>query len=82
MRFKIYPTRESHCRWSIPQFWILVVLNANNTLREPAKGNKLIQLNRGGACNYLHLKKISNKFKKSLFTQMYEEHPEYRDKKR
>ncbi|CAD8083620.1 unnamed protein product [Paramecium primaurelia] len=36
---------------------------------------------RGGSCNYLHLKKISTKFKKSLFNQMYEEHPEYREKK-
>ncbi|KAM3141538.1 hypothetical protein pb186bvf_006402 [Paramecium bursaria] len=37
---------------------------------------------RGGACNYLHLKKISTKFKKSLFKQMYEEHPEYREIKK
>jgi splicing factor U2AF 35 kDa subunit len=29
----------------------------------------------------MHLKKISSKFKKSLFKQMYEEHPEYRERK-
>ncbi len=30
----------------------------------------------------MHLKKLSSKFKKSLFKQMYEEHPEYLEKKK
>ena len=45
---------------------------------------------RGGFCNFMHLKYISRDFKKSLFEQMYDEHPEFlkrkksesRDKKR
>ncbi len=36
----------------------------------------------GGFCNFMHLKYISKDFKRSLFEQMYEEHPEYRDDKR
>ena len=32
---------------------------------------------RGGYCNFLHLKYVSKNFKKSLFEQMYAEHPEY-----
>jgi splicing factor U2AF subunit len=32
---------------------------------------------RGGFCNFLHLKYVSKKFQKSLFDQMYAEHPEY-----
>ncbi|CAD8097131.1 unnamed protein product [Paramecium primaurelia] len=40
-----------------------------------------LQKLKGGACNYLHLKKISTKFKKSLFNQMYEEHPDFKEKK-
>lgn len=34
--------------------------------------------NRGGYCNYMHLKHVSRSFKKSLFRQMYEDYPEYR----
>jgi len=37
---------------------------------------------RGGYCNFMHLKYVSRSFKKSLFRQMYEEHPEYLKKKR
>jgi splicing factor U2AF subunit len=33
---------------------------------------------RGGFCNFMHLKYISKNFKKSLFDQMYSEHPEYK----
>lgn len=33
---------------------------------------------RGGFCNFMHLKHISRSFKRSLFRQMYEEHPEYK----
>ena len=36
---------------------------------------------RGGYCNYMHIKPLSRSFKKELFTQMYLEHPEYRQKK-
>ena len=32
---------------------------------------------RGGYCNFLHLKYVSKNFRKSLFQQMYAEHPEY-----
>ena len=35
---------------------------------------------RGAFCNFLHLKYVSKKFKKSLFEQMYTEHPEYKEK--
>lgn len=34
---------------------------------------------RGGFCNFMHLKYISKSFKKSLFEQMYTEHPEYKE---
>jgi splicing factor U2AF subunit len=37
---------------------------------------------RGGYCNFMHLKYVSKSFKKSLFRQMYEEHPEYLKKKK
>lgn len=37
---------------------------------------------RGGYCNFLHLKYLSRSFKKSLFRDMYDEHPEYREKRR
>jgi splicing factor U2AF subunit len=37
---------------------------------------------RGGYCNFMHLKYVSKSFKKSLLRQMYEDHPEYLDKKR
>jgi len=37
---------------------------------------------RGGYCNFMHLKYVSRSFKKSLFRQMYDEHPEYLKKKR
>lgn len=33
---------------------------------------------RGGYCNFMHLKHLSKSFKRSLFRQMYEEHPEYK----
>ena len=33
---------------------------------------------RGGYCNFMHLKHISRSFKKSLFREMYETHPEFR----
>jgi splicing factor U2AF subunit len=36
---------------------------------------------RGGFCNFMHLKHVPRSFKRSLFRQMYEEHPEYRKKK-
>ena len=36
---------------------------------------------RGAFCNFLHLKYVSKKFKKSLFEQMYTEHPEYKHKR-
>lgn len=38
--------------------------------------------NRGAYCNFMHLKYISSKFKKSLFDQMFYEHPEYRKRKK
>lgn len=37
---------------------------------------------RGGYCNFMHLKYVSKSFKRSLFKQMYEEHPEYSLKRR
>eukprot|EP00826_Nyctotherus_ovalis_P001471 TRINITY_DN10232_c0_g1_i1.p1 TRINITY_DN10232_c0_g1~~TRINITY_DN10232_c0_g1_i1.p1 ORF type:complete len:157 (-),score=31.79 TRINITY_DN10232_c0_g1_i1:426-896(-) len=37
--------------------------------------------NRGGYCNYLHLKHVSRSFTKSLFKQMYEDYPEYRKRR-
>jgi splicing factor U2AF subunit len=37
---------------------------------------------RGGFCNFMHLKYVSKSFKKSLFRQMYDEHPEYLKKKK
>ena len=37
---------------------------------------------RGGYCNYMHLKPISQTFKKSLFKQMLEEHPDYKRRRR
>ena len=36
---------------------------------------------RGGFCNFLHLKYVSKSFRKSLFAQMYAEHPEYGKKR-
>ena len=33
---------------------------------------------RGGYCNFMHLKHLSKSFKRSLFRQMYDEHPEYK----
>ena len=36
---------------------------------------------RGGYCNFMHLKHISRSFKKSLQHQMYYEHPEYKQKR-
>lgn len=33
---------------------------------------------RGGYCNFMHLKHLSKSFKRSLFRQMYEDHPEYK----
>jgi len=38
--------------------------------------------NRGGYCNYMHLKHVSRTFKKSLFKQMYEDYPEYRKRRK
>eukprot|EP00826_Nyctotherus_ovalis_P040757 TRINITY_DN4041_c0_g2_i2.p1 TRINITY_DN4041_c0_g2~~TRINITY_DN4041_c0_g2_i2.p1 ORF type:complete len:216 (+),score=43.35 TRINITY_DN4041_c0_g2_i2:28-648(+) len=37
--------------------------------------------NRGGYCNYMHLKHVSKSFKRSLFRQMYEDYPEYRKRR-
>ncbi len=37
---------------------------------------------RGGYCNFLHFKHISRSFKQSLFRQMYDEHTEYRQRRR
>lgn len=37
---------------------------------------------RGGYCNFMHLKYVSRRFKKSLVTQMYEEHPEFLKRKK
>lgn len=37
---------------------------------------------RGGYCNFMHLKYVSRSFKKSLFRQMYEDHPEYLKQKK
>jgi splicing factor U2AF subunit len=37
---------------------------------------------RGGFCNFMHLKYISKKFKNSLFDQMYDEHPDFRKRNR
>jgi len=36
---------------------------------------------RGAYCNFMHIKYISKKFKNSLYDQMYDEHPEYLDRK-
>ena len=36
----------------------------------------------GGYCNFMHLKYVSRSFKKSLMRQMYEEHPDYEQKKK
>jgi len=36
---------------------------------------------RGGYCNYMHLKHVSRSFKRSLFRQMYDEYPEYRKRR-
>lgn len=41
------------------------------------KLNERFVCDRGGYCNYFHLKYISNKFRQTLFDQMYYEHPEY-----
>jgi len=35
----------------------------------------------GGLCNYMHLKPVSNSFKRELFIQMYIEHPEFRKRR-
>ena len=37
---------------------------------------------RGGFCNFMHLKYISKKFKNSLFDQMYDEHPDFKKRNR
>jgi splicing factor U2AF subunit len=37
---------------------------------------------RGGFCNFMHLKYISKKFKNSLIDQMYDEHPEFKKRHR
>jgi len=37
---------------------------------------------RGGFCNFMHLKYISRDFKRSLFDEMYDKHPEYLKKRR
>lgn len=37
---------------------------------------------RGGFCNFLHLKNVSRSLKESLFSEMYERFPEYKIKKR
>jgi splicing factor U2AF subunit len=37
---------------------------------------------RGGYCNFMHLKYVSRSFKKSLMRQMYEDHPEFLQKKK
>lgn len=37
---------------------------------------------RGGYCNYMHLKHVSKSFKKSLYRQMYNDHPEYRKRRK
>eukprot|EP00743_Colponemidia_sp_Colp-15_P001220 GILK01001340.1.p2 GENE.GILK01001340.1~~GILK01001340.1.p2 ORF type:complete len:276 (-),score=30.32 GILK01001340.1:579-1358(-) len=36
------------------------------------------QCQRGGYCNFMHLKYVSRSLKRDLFRQMYEEHPEYK----
>ena len=43
--------------------------------------NTFIFILGGGFCNFMHLKYISRNFKNSLFEQMYDDHPEYKDKK-
>ena len=35
---------------------------------------------RGGFCNFLHLKHVSRRLERSLKDEMYEKHPEYRNK--
>jgi splicing factor U2AF subunit len=37
---------------------------------------------RGGYCNYMHVKPFSKSFQRELFTEMYMEHPEYKERKR
>jgi splicing factor U2AF subunit len=44
------------------------------------KLNERFVCDRGGYCNYFHLKYISKKFRQTLFDQMYYEHPEYIDR--
>ena len=36
---------------------------------------------RGGFCNFLHLKHVSRSLERSLKDEMYEKHPEYRERK-
>jgi splicing factor U2AF subunit len=33
---------------------------------------------RGGYCNFMHVKHVSKSFKKSLMRQMYDDNPEYK----
>ncbi|KAL4436450.1 hypothetical protein ABPG74_003016 [Tetrahymena malaccensis] len=40
------------------------------------------QCKRSGYCNYIHSKPIGRPFRRSLFRQMYEEHPEYKNRSR
>ena len=37
---------------------------------------------RGGFCNFLHLKNVNRSLKESLFNEMYERHPEYKINKK
>lgn len=36
---------------------------------------------RGGYCNFMHLKHVSRSFRKALFKYMYEAYPEYKERK-
>jgi len=36
------------------------------------------ECDRGGYCNFMHLKHVSRSFKSSLFREMYKEHPDYK----
>jgi len=40
------------------------------------------QCKRSGYCNYIHSKPIGRQFRRSLFRQMYDEHPEYKNRSR
>lgn len=45
------------------------------------KQNEKSACDRGGNCNFLHLKYISRRFKDLLYDQMFYEHPEYRKRR-